>query len=97
MKIEINEKGTPEFYKEVVCTTAQYARLVKNPEAKLVDSFKAIKTYIILCCFYPCTLSFGQRHDSRDRSGGNKLHADCQGNACLGRFHISEDIWKFLV
>lgn len=49
MKIEINEKGTPEFYKEVVCTTAQYARLVKNPEAKLIDSFKAIKTYIILC------------------------------------------------
>ncbi len=49
MKIEVKEKGSLEFYREVVCATAQYARLIKKPEAKLVDSFKAIKTYVVLC------------------------------------------------
>ena len=41
MRIEIKEKGTPEFYKEVVCVMAQYMLISKNPERKIKDSFNA--------------------------------------------------------
>ena len=41
MTIEIKEKGTKEFYKEVVNVTSQYRQLLKKPEAKLNDNFKS--------------------------------------------------------
>ncbi len=49
MRIEIREKGRPEFYKEVVCAMAQYMLIMKGPERKLKDSFKMLKTYIAVC------------------------------------------------
>lgn len=41
MTIEIKEKGTKEFYKEVVNIISQYRQLIKKPEAKLNDNFKS--------------------------------------------------------
>ena len=52
MRIEIKEKGTPEFYKEVVDVSAQYLRLIKKPESKLKDTFKMLKGYIVLCAVF---------------------------------------------
>ena len=49
MRIEIKEKGTPAFYKEIVCALAQYMLIIKKPERKLKDSFKMLKTYVGLC------------------------------------------------
>ena len=49
MRIEIKEKGTPAFYKEIVCALAQYMLIMKKPERKLRDSFKMLKTYIDVC------------------------------------------------
>ncbi|MBR6233912.1 MAG: hypothetical protein IKQ98_08890 [Erysipelotrichaceae bacterium] len=49
MRIEIKEKGTPAFYKEIVCALAQYMLIMKKPERKLRDSFKMLKTYIGVC------------------------------------------------
>ena len=49
MKIEIKEKGTPAFYKEIVCALAQYMPIMKKPERKLKDSFKMLKMYIGVC------------------------------------------------
>lgn len=45
MTIVIKEKGTKEFYKEVVNVTSQYRQLLKKPEAKLNDNFKS---YVIM-------------------------------------------------
>ena len=44
MIIEVKEKGTKEFYKEVVNVISQYRQLIKKPEAKLNDNFR---TYAI--------------------------------------------------
>ena len=52
MRIEIKEKGTPEFYKEVVDVSAQYLRLMKKPESRLKDTFKMLKGYIALCVVF---------------------------------------------
>ena len=41
MIIEVNEKGTKEFYKEVVNVISQYRQLIKKPEAKLNDNFRS--------------------------------------------------------
>ena len=49
MRIEVREKGTLEFYREIVNITSQYQRLMKNPEGKLKDTFRMIKSYLILC------------------------------------------------
>ena len=40
MTIEIKEKGTREFYKEVVNVISQYRQLLYRPEDKLKDNFK---------------------------------------------------------
>lgn len=45
MTIEVKEKGSEEFYKEVVNVISQYRQFIKKPEAKLSDNFK---TYTIL-------------------------------------------------
>lgn len=49
MKIEIKEKGSLEFYREVVCVMFQYFRLIKKPERRLDDSFRMLKRYIAVC------------------------------------------------
>ena len=49
LRIEVNEKGTHAFYKEVVSATYQYQGLMKKPERKLRDSFKELKIYILIC------------------------------------------------
>ena len=41
MTIEVKEKGSKEFYKEVVNVISQYRHLMKKPEAKLNDNFKS--------------------------------------------------------
>lgn len=43
MTIEIKEKGTKEFYKEVVNVTSQYRQLLKKPEAKLKNNERVHK------------------------------------------------------
>ena len=48
MKIEINEKGSKEFYKETVNAVSQYNRLKKDPKRKLKDYFRTFRIYIIL-------------------------------------------------
>ena len=49
MTIEINEKGSREFYKETVNAVSQYNRLKKDPPRKLKDYFRSFRIYIILC------------------------------------------------
>lgn len=41
MTIEIKEKGTESFYREVVSVTAQYQNLLKKPDGKYRDLFKS--------------------------------------------------------
>lgn len=41
MTIEVKEKGSKEFYKEVVNVISQYRQFMKKPEAKLNDNFKS--------------------------------------------------------
>ena len=45
MTIEINEKGSKQFYKETVNVVTQYRQLLYRPEDKLKDNFKR---YILL-------------------------------------------------
>ena len=49
MRLEIKEKGSEAFYREVVNVAAQYRRFLQKPERKLTDFFKAYKIYTILC------------------------------------------------
>ncbi len=49
LRIEVKEKGTRAFYKEVVSVTYQYLRLMKKPERKLRDSFKELTAYMVIC------------------------------------------------
>lgn len=49
LTIEAKQKGTREYYKEVVCVIAQYPTLIKKPENKVRDSFKMLKGYIAIC------------------------------------------------
>ena len=58
MTIEINEKGTRQFYKEVVNVVAQYRQLLYDPEAKLNDGFAqsaflavAMAAFFIMCLY----------------------------------------------
>lgn len=39
MRIEINEKGTEELYREAVNVLMQYKKLLKDPDAVLTDNF----------------------------------------------------------
>lgn len=48
MVIEVKEKGSREFYEEVVNIVAQYGRLRKKPEAKLKNYFVSLKTFAVL-------------------------------------------------
>ena len=51
MIIEIKEKGTKEFYEEVVSFNHQYGALMKKPEAKFMSSFKSLKIQILAMIF----------------------------------------------
>lgn len=46
MTVEIKEKGSPEFYREVVCVAAQFKDLQKKPERKFRNSFLVYKGYL---------------------------------------------------
>ena len=48
MVIEVKEKGSREFYEEVVNVVAQYGRLRKKPEAKLKNYFVSLKIFAVL-------------------------------------------------
>lgn len=48
MTIEVKEKGSKEFYKEVVSVISQYKQLIKRPEAKLSDSFRSYNVVMFL-------------------------------------------------
>lgn len=43
MRIEIKDKGTKEFYKEVVSVMAQYPQLIRKPQMKYRDAFKSYR------------------------------------------------------
>ena len=49
MRIEVKEKGSDAFYKEVVNVVTQYRNLQKNHAYKLKDSFKYYRTLLIAC------------------------------------------------
>lgn len=49
MRIEISEPGSEAFYRDVVNVLGQHRRLLKKPEAKLHDQFRALKRNAILC------------------------------------------------
>ena len=57
LRIEVKEKGTRAFYKEVVSVTYQYLRLMKKPERKLRDSFKELTVYIAICAVFLALLA----------------------------------------
>jgi len=44
MTIEIKEKGSEAFYREVVSVTTQYQRLIKKPDLKYRDLFKSYRS-----------------------------------------------------
>lgn len=48
MRIEIKETGNEAFYKEFVNVFGQYRNLMKNPEMKLKDHFKSLRSYIMI-------------------------------------------------
>ena len=48
MTIEINEKGSEAFYREVVNISAQYRYILKNHHHKLKDYFKQFKILLML-------------------------------------------------
>ena len=48
MKIEISEKGSEAFYREVVNITSQYRFILKNHHHKLKDYFKQFRILLIL-------------------------------------------------
>lgn len=48
MRIEVNEKGSYEFYKEVANVSMQFKRISKNPTCKYRDMFKSVRNYLIL-------------------------------------------------
>ena len=52
MKLEIREKGTPAFYREVVCIMVQYGRFLKKPGRKVIDSFRQLTTYMAICALF---------------------------------------------
>ena len=47
MKIEIKEKGSEAFYKEIVNISGQYRYLIKNHNYKLKDYFKQFKRCLL--------------------------------------------------
>jgi len=49
MKIEIREKGSDAFYREVVNAAVQYRSIQKKHDRKLADYFKRYRRLLILC------------------------------------------------
>jgi hypothetical protein len=47
MKIEVKEKGSDAFYREIVNISAQYRQLIKNHGCKLRDFFTEFKRLLI--------------------------------------------------
>ena len=49
MVIEVKEKGSDAFYKEVVNVVTQYRRIIKNHAYKIKDCFKYYRNLLIAC------------------------------------------------
>ena len=49
MRIEIKEKGSDAFYKEVVNVVMQYRRILKNHAYKIKDCFKYYRVLLAVC------------------------------------------------
>ena len=49
MILEIKEKGTDAFYREVVNVVMQYRRILKNHGCKIKDCFKYYRNLLIAC------------------------------------------------
>lgn len=49
MTLEIKEKGSDRFYREVINVSSQYRYLLKKPNRKIKDYFKQYKALLILC------------------------------------------------
>ena len=58
LKIEIKEKGSESFYREVVNFQAQYRFILRNPARKLKDYFKQFRTLLILGSVFLVALIF---------------------------------------
>ena len=52
MRIEIRVPGSDAFYREAVNVSGQHRRLIKKPEAKLRDQFRAFRVNTILCAIF---------------------------------------------
>ena len=48
MKIEVTEKGSKEFYEELVNVISQYKRLLKYPDSRLKDNFRSLRSMTII-------------------------------------------------
>ena len=51
MTIEIKEKGSDKFYKEVINVISQYRPLLKKPRRKIKNQFRQFTVLIIACVF----------------------------------------------
>ena len=58
LKIEIREKGSEAFYREVVNFQAQYRFTLRKLERKLKDYFKQFRTLLILGSVFLAALIF---------------------------------------
>ena len=63
MVIEIKEKGTKEFYEEVVSFNHQYGSFMKNPRAKFMSSFKSFKIQFLSTVFLFACMTLVGRSD----------------------------------
>jgi uncharacterized membrane protein len=63
MVIEIKEKGSKEFYEEVVSFNHQYGALMKKPEAKFMSSFKSFKIQFLSTVFLFACITLVGRSD----------------------------------
>lgn len=61
MVIEIKEKGTKEFYEEVVSFNHQYGALMKKPEATFTSSFKSFQVqFLSMMVLFICMTLLGK-------------------------------------
>ena len=75
MTIEVKEKGSKEFYKEVVNVISQYKQLMKKPEAKLNDNFKSYTIMMVAMAVIFATQVLRGMFDGVDALGSAALTA----------------------
>lgn len=63
MTIEVNEKGSKEFYKEVVNVLSQYAMFLSNPEADLPNAFGSnLRQALLMAAMFVVMLLIGLKN-----------------------------------